>query len=91
MCCVGTKNLLRDYDYLIRKFIDCGATTKESAVTYDELGVNEAEHLFARDNFMSLLLSGDIRRTKGKYYLKNVRDPHFSHCPLAKKAMRLDS
>ena len=31
MCCVGTKNLLRDYDYLVRRLIDCGATAKESA------------------------------------------------------------
>ena len=66
MCCVGTKNLLRDYDYLVRRLIDCGATAKESAVPYEALGIDEAEHLFARDNFMSLLFSGDIRRARGR-------------------------
>ena len=88
MCCVGTKNLLRDYDYLVRRFIDCGATAKESAVPYEALGVDEAEHPFARDNFMSLLFSGDIRRARGGYYLKNLKSPHFARCPLVQQALR---
>lgn len=87
MCCVGTKNLLRDYDYLVRKFIDAGATTKENAIPYQQLGVDEQEHMFARDNFMSLLLTGDIRRHKGGYYLKNSQSPRFSHCPRAQQAL----
>ncbi len=87
MCCVGTKNLLRDYDYVVRRFIDCGAVSKESAVPYDKLEINEAEHLFARDNFMSLLFSGDIRRTRNGYYLKNSHSSHFNRCPLTKKAL----
>ena len=88
MCCVGTKNLLRDYDYVVRRFIDSGAISKETALPYDKLEINEAEHLFARDNFMSLLFSGDIRRTRGGYYLKNSHSTHFARCPLTKKALR---
>lgn len=87
MCCVGTKILLRDYDYLIRRFIDCNATTKESAVSYEALGIDESEHMFARDNFMSLLFSGDIRRTRKGYYLKNPNSCHFANCKLAQQAI----
>ncbi len=89
MCCVGTKLLIRDYDYLVRKFIDADAVSKENAVPYEQLGIDHAEHMFARDNFMSLLLTGEIRRTRaGGYYLKNSGSSHFSHCPLTQKALR---
>lgn len=90
MCCVGTKNLLRDYDYLVRRFIDCGATSKEGAIPYEKLEIDDSEHMFARDNFMSLLFSGDIRRTKGGYYLRNVKSPHYAHCPLVQEALRAE-
>ena len=38
---------------------------------------------------MSLLFSGDIRRARGGYYLKNLKSPHFARCPLVQQALRV--
>lgn len=73
MCCVGTKLAIRDCDYVVRRFVQSGAVGKERAAPYRALGIDCAEHLFARDNFESMLRVGKIVRTKdGLYYLKSV-------------------
>ncbi len=71
MCCVGTKNLLNDYKYIIRMFQKSGAFSSESALPLKEIGIDFSEHLFARDQLDSLVSCGEIKRAEGKYYLKN--------------------
>lgn len=70
MCCVGTKLVMRDYYYLINLFRLQNALTPETACPYKQLSIDTLDHMFARDNFQTLLRTGHIRSTEpGHYYL----------------------
>lgn len=73
MCCVGTKNLISDYQYVVRKFVESNALSSETAISFADLGLECSEHLFARDNFLSMLRVGDIVREGEYYYLAKRR------------------
>lgn len=94
MCCVGTKNLLADYRYIVDRFVELDALEAQRAVSFATLGFDFSEHLFARDNFQSLLRCGDIVRCEGGYYLahrreglrpQNFLEKLFGSCPTAGK------
>lgn len=77
MCCVGTKLVMRDFYYLVKCFGNVNATTEETAVIYKELSIDTMDHMFARDNFQSMLRFGAIKRTEdGRYYLADSQCEH---------------
>ncbi len=80
MCCVGTKNAIADYHYIVKRFLQADAVSVSTAVTLKDLKIDFFEHIFARDNFESLLRVGDVVPVEDKFYLAKRRNMDEGAC-----------